>query len=187
MAKTALILRAAPQRNPHGRRTGGLEEAGVRFDVVSTAGASALIGLLYLAPARAGQPKRWRPPPWAWGRRRIYQHYPVNYKVFQKPGAVIDLYRKMLQMNPVAQFSQPAAIPKSKSCSPTGCSSATPVSALPDLPPRPRPLFSSSLPRGTPSISPNSTVPFAGISTQRLQHRRTAHADLRQPPGTRHR
>lgn len=105
MAKTALILGGgAPNATLMAGALVAFEAAGVRFDVVSTAGAGALIGLLYLAPAK-GSPAEALAATMGMGvADEIYQHYPVNYKVFQKPGAVADLYRKMLQMNPVAQF-----------------------------------------------------------------------------------
>ena len=73
-----------------------LTEKKVKFDVVSTAGAGTFIGLLYAA-ARNGSPLEalkstvnisisdW-----------IYMFFPVNYKVYQKPGAAAQCYRDMV-------------------------------------------------------------------------------------------
>ena len=79
-------------------------EQDVHFDIVSTSGAGALVGLLYLAP-------RGRTPSEALEQTlnssiddRIYSLLPVNYKVFQKPLPYGELYRDVaklwLQLNP---------------------------------------------------------------------------------------
>jgi len=76
---------------------------GLKFDVVSTAGAGALLGLMYLAP-KDGNPVANLQGLIDMGiSDPIYDVFPVNYKVFNKPGALADLYRKMLGMNPLMQ------------------------------------------------------------------------------------
>src|SRR5271163_4042264 len=59
---------------------------GVEFDVISTSGAGALMGLLYTAPV-GGDPvaalENWVNVGVA---DPIYAGFPVNYKVFMKPG-----------------------------------------------------------------------------------------------------
>jgi predicted acylesterase/phospholipase RssA len=77
-----------------------LIEKKVKFDVISTAGAGAFVGLLHAA-SRNGSPLEalkntvdisisdW-----------IYQFFPVNYKVYQKPGAAAQAYRDMVDTLP---------------------------------------------------------------------------------------
>lgn len=85
-------------------------EQGIQFDVISTAGAGALMGLLYTAP-KGGDPvqalKDWAQ---VGVSDLIYQHFPVNYKVFMKPGLAADQYRQWLLTNPLtAPFFDPAS------------------------------------------------------------------------------
>lgn len=76
-------------------------DRGIEFDVISTSGAGALMGLMYIAPqggnAKANLQK--------WGTsgvaNPIYDAFPVDFKVFNKPGAGADAYRAMLQNNPL--------------------------------------------------------------------------------------
>lgn len=104
MAKTALIIGGgAPNATLMSGALVAFEDAGVEFDVVSTAGAGALIGLLYLAP-RGGDSRAALKSTVDMGvSDALYDQYPVNFKVFQKPGGIADLYRSLLQANPLAQ------------------------------------------------------------------------------------
>ncbi len=103
--KTALVLGGgAPNATLMSGALAAFSEAGVKFDVISTAGAGALIGLLYLAP-RGMTPGEALAATTDMGvADAIYDRFPVNYKVFQKPGAVADLYRQLVRMNPLAQL-----------------------------------------------------------------------------------
>ncbi|BAL26483.1 patatin-like phospholipase family protein [Azoarcus sp. KH32C] len=110
MAKTALIIGGgAPNATLMSGALTAFDEAGVEFDVVSTAGAGALIGLLYLAPASGDVQAALRSTVEMGVSDAIYERYPVNYKVFQKPGAVADLYRSLVQANPFLQTIQKSA------------------------------------------------------------------------------
>lgn len=101
--KTALILGGgAPNATLMSGALLAFAEAGVQFDVISTAGAGALIGLLYLAPAKGSPAEALRGTTAMGVADPIYDHFPVNYKVFQKSGAAADLYRDMLRMSPLA-------------------------------------------------------------------------------------
>jgi len=77
-----------------------LDEAGVEFEVVTTTGAGMVAGLLWAAPRRED-----RDESWPQARRRalratremgiddlIYSQFPVNYKIFQKPGKLAEAY-----------------------------------------------------------------------------------------------
>ena len=86
-----------------------LDERNVKFDVISASGAGMLVGLLYAAPA--GGP----------GKRRealkntismgvadeIYDRFPVNFKVFHKPGLLADVYRQWLRSFTPLRFADP--------------------------------------------------------------------------------
>lgn len=105
MGKTALILGGgAPNATLMSGALEAFSDAGVHFDVISTAGAGALIGLLFLAPGGGRTPAEALRSTMEMGiADAIYEHFPVNYKVFQKPGAVADAYRTLAAMNPFAK------------------------------------------------------------------------------------
>jgi predicted acylesterase/phospholipase RssA len=75
-------------------------DGGVVFDVVSTSGAGSLAGLLWLAPKGASPADALRSVTSMSISDAIYNHFPVNYKVFQKSGAWADLWRKAMAANP---------------------------------------------------------------------------------------
>lgn len=69
---------------------------GVEFDVISASGAGVLMGLLYTAPRDASPREalmRWAEVGVA---DSIYKLFPVNYKVFKKPGAQAANYRESM-------------------------------------------------------------------------------------------
>lgn len=89
-----------------------LDEAGVDFQIMTTTGAGMVAGLLYAAPRRDSPDETWRD-----ARRRaleatremgvddlIYEQFPVNYKIFQKPGKLAEAYGQVV--NP-ALWSMP--------------------------------------------------------------------------------
>ncbi|WDZ94455.1 patatin-like phospholipase family protein [Herbaspirillum sp. WKF16] len=66
---------------------------GIEFDVISASGAGVLMGLLYTAPRDASPREalmRWAEVGVA---DSIYKLFPVNYKVFKKPGSQAESYR----------------------------------------------------------------------------------------------
>ncbi|SMC26445.1 Patatin-like phospholipase [Andreprevotia lacus DSM 23236] len=76
----------------------------VDFDVISTSGAGALIGLLYAAP-KGGTPIEALANIVQMGvADPIYNAYPINYKIFNKPGVLADLFRQQLNASPYAQL-----------------------------------------------------------------------------------
>lgn len=74
-----------------------LDEEGVRFDVVSTAGAGMLVGLLYAAPKGATRREALARTVEMGVSDAIYSRFPVNYKVFHKPGDAARAYTDSLQ------------------------------------------------------------------------------------------
>jgi predicted acylesterase/phospholipase RssA len=100
-SKTALVLGGgAPNSALMAGALAAFEEHGVRFDVVSTSGAGALIGLLWLAPRGATPAEALRNWVDAYVADSIYDGFPVNYKVFFKPGAMAEWYRHWLDRLP---------------------------------------------------------------------------------------
>lgn len=74
----------------------------VEFDVVSTAGAGALLGLLYRAPIVGDARKALQHTTRLGIADAIYDWLPVNYKVFLKGGPTADVFREFLALNPFA-------------------------------------------------------------------------------------
>ncbi len=77
-----------------------LLEKDVHFEVISTAGAGALVGLLATAPKGRSGLEALRDMPNFGVADSISNAFPVNYKVFQKPGILADWYRQMLMAFP---------------------------------------------------------------------------------------
>ena len=71
--------------------------AGVKFDVVSTSGAGMLIGLLYAAAKGISTEEALIRTQDLGIHDWIYNLFPVNYKVFHKPGKMAEMYTKALQ------------------------------------------------------------------------------------------
>jgi NTE family protein len=98
---TALVLGGgAPNLTLMSGALTALAEKSVRFDVVSTAGAGTFIGLLYTAPKGVGPLEALRNTVDISISDWIYQYFPVNFKVYQKPGAAAQLYRNMVNALP---------------------------------------------------------------------------------------
>ena len=81
-----------------------LDERNVVFDVVSTSGAGSLAGLLWLAPKGKSPREALRGIVESSVSDAIYRFFPVNYKVFNKPGTMADLWRRSLALNPWAEW-----------------------------------------------------------------------------------
>ncbi|WP_189536326.1 patatin-like phospholipase family protein [Paludibacterium paludis] len=81
-------------------------EQGIEFDVISTAGAGALVGLLYVAPRADDARSALRMLIETGVDDTLYALFPVNFKVFNKPGALADLWRAMARGNPVLSHLQ---------------------------------------------------------------------------------
>lgn len=102
MARSALVISGgAPNATLVAGALVAFHELGIHFDVVSTAGAGALLGLMYLAPKNGDPVSTLRGLSEMGVADPLYQQFPVNFKVFNKPGIMADAYRKMLGMNPL--------------------------------------------------------------------------------------
>ncbi len=71
-----------------------LHKKGVHFDVISTSGAGMLVGLLYAASKGGDREKALRETVNLGVHDAIYDWFPINYKVFCKPGPLAALYRQ---------------------------------------------------------------------------------------------
>jgi predicted acylesterase/phospholipase RssA len=76
------------------------EEKGVTFDVISTAGAGAIAGLVWMAPKNAGPSEALRNLTNLGVYDTIYRMFPVDYKVFEKPGLWAEFYRFFMRSIP---------------------------------------------------------------------------------------
>jgi predicted acylesterase/phospholipase RssA len=98
---SALLLGGgAPTLTLQSGALAALHEQGVEFDVISTAGAGMLIGLLYVAPKGVSPAEALAQTREMGVHDSIYDHFPINFKVFHKPGELADGYRRWLQMLP---------------------------------------------------------------------------------------
>ncbi len=102
--RSALIISGgAPNATLVAGALAAFHEEGVVFDVISTAGAGALLGLMYCAP-KNGDPVKTLEGLCDMGvADPLYDRFPVNFKVFNKPGAMADAYRRALGLNPFIQ------------------------------------------------------------------------------------
>jgi predicted acylesterase/phospholipase RssA len=100
-ARTALVLGGgAPNMALMAGAIAAFAERGVVFDVISTSGAGSLAGLLWLAPKGQTAADALRSVVTMSITDSIYKLFPVNYKVFQKPGTWADMWRQALAANP---------------------------------------------------------------------------------------
>ncbi|MBT0571646.1 patatin-like phospholipase family protein [Curvibacter sp. CHRR-16] len=95
--KTALILGGgAPNSTLIAGALAAFVDYELEFDVISASGAGVLMGLLYTAP-KDGNPRealeRWAD---VGVSDNLYKLFPVNYKVFQKPGNQAEGFRSAL-------------------------------------------------------------------------------------------
>lgn len=101
-SRTALVLGGgAPNMALMAGALAGLHDRGASFDVVSCSGAGSLAGLLWLAPKGSTPAEALRSVTTMSVSDQIYQLFPVNYKVFQKPGSWADLWRRAMAANPM--------------------------------------------------------------------------------------
>jgi NTE family protein len=100
-ARTALVLGGgAPNMALMAGAVAAFNDRGVVFDVVSTSGAGSLAGLLWLAPKGMSPADALRSVTSMSISDAIYDHFPVNYKVFQKAGLWADHWRNAMAANP---------------------------------------------------------------------------------------
>lgn len=99
--KTALLIGGgAPNSTLMAGALLAFLEHKVEFDVISCAGAGALMGLIYTAPKNGNPAQALRDWAKVGVNDTINSFFPPNYKVFMKPGEAAGVYRDWLQRNP---------------------------------------------------------------------------------------
>ncbi|HXD51738.1 MAG TPA: patatin-like phospholipase family protein, partial [Burkholderiales bacterium] len=94
----ALVLGGgAPNLTLMAGAVAALDAAKVKFDVVSTSGAGMLIGLLYAAPKGMDRAAALKNTVNMGVHDAIYRLFPVNFKVFHKPGVLAQAYTRFWQ------------------------------------------------------------------------------------------
>lgn len=96
MANALILGGGAPNATLMAGALVALLEKEIHFQVISTAGAGALVGLLATVPKGRSGLEALRDMPNFGVADPISNVFPVNYKVFQKPGIMADWYRQML-------------------------------------------------------------------------------------------
>jgi NTE family protein len=109
MANALMLGGGAPTLTLESGALAALLDKEVKFDAISTAGAGMLVGLLYAAP-KGTSPRQALENTREMGvHDNIYDLFPVNFKVFHKPGSLADAYRRALQSLPRLVPGQDAA------------------------------------------------------------------------------
>jgi NTE family protein len=107
MGKRALIISGgAPNATLVAGALEAFSELGIEFDIISMAGAGALLGLLYVAPKNGDPITSLRGMKEMGIADFLYRAFPVNFKVFNKPGPMAGMYRNLLAQNPLVQALQ---------------------------------------------------------------------------------
>jgi len=101
MGKTVLVLGGgAPNFTLMAGGLLALDEAGANFQLVSMAGAGSVVGLIYLAPRGLTRREALANTMNFGVSDSIYSAFPVNYKLFNKPGYFADRYRDWMKSSP---------------------------------------------------------------------------------------
>jgi predicted acylesterase/phospholipase RssA len=106
MSNALLLGGGAPTLTLQSGALAALDEKGVEFAAVSTAGAGMVIGLLYAAPKGMTRQEALKNTVNMGVADEIYDAFPVNYKVFFKPGDLAEQYRSFLAMLPQMPIGQ---------------------------------------------------------------------------------
>jgi predicted acylesterase/phospholipase RssA len=110
MASALLLGGGAPTLTLQSGALVALDERGVSFDAISTAGAGMVIGLLYAAPKGVSRRQALENTREMGVDDLLYNWLPVNFKVFHKPGGLASFYRYWLQSLPrVTMGNTPAS------------------------------------------------------------------------------
>jgi NTE family protein len=108
MSSALLLGGGAPTLTLQSGALAALDEKGVEFTAISTSGAGMVIGLLYAAPKGMSRQEALKNTVNMGVADEIYNAFPVNYKVFFKPGNMADMYRNFLTMLPRMQAATTA-------------------------------------------------------------------------------
>ncbi|MBV9656388.1 MAG: patatin-like phospholipase family protein [Acetobacteraceae bacterium] len=76
-----------------------LDRAGANFQLISMAGGGSVVGLIYLAPRNMTRQEGLQNTVNCGVSDPIYASFPVNYKLFNKPGHMAALYREAMRQS----------------------------------------------------------------------------------------
>ncbi len=98
MGKTVLVLGGgAPNFTIMAGGLLALDQAGAKFQLVSMAGGGSVVGLIYLAPKGMTRQQGLENTMNCGVSDAIYAAFPVNYKLFNKPGRLASAYREWMK------------------------------------------------------------------------------------------
>jgi len=100
MAIALMLGGGAPTLTLETGALAALDSKGVEFDAISTAGAGMVVGLLYAAPKGKSRQQALADSKHMGVHDSIYSQFPINFKVFHKPGPMAELYRNVLKAMP---------------------------------------------------------------------------------------
>ncbi|MDH3660927.1 MAG: patatin-like phospholipase family protein [Alphaproteobacteria bacterium] len=100
MAIALMLGGGAPTLTLETGALAALDEMGAKFDAVSTAGAGMVVGLLYAAPKGKTRQQALADSKHMGVHDSIYSRFPINFKVFHKPGPMAEAYRNFLGAMP---------------------------------------------------------------------------------------
>jgi predicted acylesterase/phospholipase RssA len=106
MSSALLLGGGAPTLTLQSGALAALDRKGVEFTAISTAGAGMVIGLLYAAPKGMSRQEALENTVNMGVADEIYNAFPVNYKVFFKPGGMANMYRNFLTTLPKMQAAK---------------------------------------------------------------------------------
>jgi NTE family protein len=103
-SKTALLLGGgAPNAALMAGALAAFEDHKVTVDVISTSGAGGLIALLWLAPKGCAPREALGNCVNAYVADQLYEHFPIAFKIFFKPGPMTYLLHEIMVSNPITK------------------------------------------------------------------------------------
>ncbi len=104
MANALILGGGAPTLTLQTGALAALDDKGAEFDAISTAGAGMVVGLLYAAPKGKSRQQALQDSRHMGVHDTIYDAFPINFKVFHKPGQMAGMYRNWLRSLPAMPF-----------------------------------------------------------------------------------
>lgn len=97
MSNALVLGGGAPTLTFQSGALAAMDERGVKIDVISASGAGMLVGLLYAAPKGKSRQQALQDTLHMGVADEIYYEFPINFKVFLKPGLLAQMYRDFLR------------------------------------------------------------------------------------------
>ena len=97
MSNALVLGGGAPTLTFQSGALAAMDERGVKIDVISASGAGMVVGLLYAAPKGKSRQQALQDTVHMGVADEIYSQFPINFKVFFKPGLFAQAYRDFLK------------------------------------------------------------------------------------------